>query len=105
MADAFKKLAQVVLGTTPSTLYTVPGATEAIVKHIRMVNTSGSDTTVKLWHDGSADGNVILPAVTVKAGGWAEFDGALLMEAADTLQGEAGAVTSITVTAYGDEVT
>ena len=37
-------------------------------------------------------------------GGWAEFDGAILMEAADTLSGLASAATAITYTIYGLEI-
>lgn len=105
MADAFKKLYQGQPGTSAATLYTVPAATSTIVKHIRVANPTATDRTIKLWHDGTADAQVILPAVTVQAGGWAEFDGVILMEAADTLSGQASAATALTVTIYGDEVT
>lgn len=105
MADAFKKLYQGQPGTSATTLYTVPASTAVIIKHIRVTNPTASDRTVKLWHDGTADANVILPAATVLAGGWAEFDGTILMEAADTLSGQASAATALTVTVYGDEVT
>lgn len=106
MADTFKKLAQAQVAASPSTttLYTVPGSTQTVVRHMRLVNTSGTDRTLKLWHDGTNNVNVILPATTIKAGGWAEFDGTLTMEDGDTLIGQASAGTAITVTAYGLEV-
>jgi hypothetical protein len=105
MEHSWRKLYQGQPGTSATTLYTVPGATAAIIKHIRVTNPTGTDRTIKLWHDGTANANVILPAATVLAGGWAEFDGNILMEAADTMSGQASAATALTVTIYGDEVT
>lgn len=107
MTTTVKKLGQAVLtgSGTQDTLYTVPAATTALIKHIRLVNYSVSDVTVMLWHDGVADSNRILPAATILAGGWAEFDGAITMETGDTLRAEAGAATSITATVYGVEFT
>lgn len=107
MTDTFKKLAQAQPAGSPSTttLYTVPSATQTVVRHIRIVNMDTADRTIKLWHDGTADSNVILPATTVKSGGWSEFDGTITMEANDTLIAQASAGSAITVTVYGLEVT
>lgn len=106
MTDTFKKLAQAQVAASPSTttLYTVPASTQTVVRHIRMVNTTGTDRTLKLWHDGTNNVNVILPPTTIKAGGWAEFDGTLTFEASDTLISQASAGSAITVTVYGLEV-
>lgn len=104
MANTYKKLAQAELTGGNDTLYTVPGSTETIVSHIRIVNTDSSDRTVKLWHDGTTDPYVILPSATVLAGGWAEFDGTILMEAADTLVALGSAASALTVTVYGTEI-
>lgn len=107
MTDTYKKLGQAELaqaaGTT--TLYTVPGATEAIVKHITVVNSTGGAVTVKLWHDGSADVNLILPETTLDANGHGQWDGTMTMEAGDTLVGQSDTASAVTVTVYGDEVT
>ena len=106
MANAYKKLGQGVLtGTgTQDVMYTVPASTEAIVKLIVIVNTSTSNRTVEIWHDGHADTNAILPSLTIEAGGWLEIDGPITMEAADTLEAEGSAATSLTYTVYGVEV-
>lgn len=106
MTDAFKKIAQTQVAGSPSTstLYTVPAGTQTVIRHIRVVNTAVNDRTLKLWHDGTADSNVILPPTTVKAGGWAEFDGTITMETGDTLIGQASSGSSLTLTAYGLEV-
>jgi hypothetical protein len=106
MADTYKKLYQGTLSTASGVAYTVPSGTQAIVKSMRIVNYHATTaTTIKLWQGGSADSNVILPATTVDAGGFAEFDGTLTMAAADTIVAQAGAATSITLTIYGLELT
>lgn len=104
MAEAYKKLAQGQLGAATAVLYTVPAATATIIKHMRFVNNDTEDLTFELYHDGTTEAVRILPTATIEAGGWAEFDGALLMEAADTLQGKASQATEITYTIYGLEV-
>ena len=104
MAEAYKKLGQGQLPTTTAAIYTVPGSTEAIVKHMRFVNNDTEDLTFSLYHDGDTEAVCILPTATIEAGGWAEWDGTLVMEAADTLQGKASQATEITYTVYGLEV-
>jgi len=107
MAEAYKKLGQGTLtgAGTQDTLYTVPAATSAIVKHIRIVNYGATTVNVKLWHDGTTDTYLILPNTAIESGGWGEWDGVITMEASDTLSGEASAATSIAYTIYGVEVT
>lgn len=104
MPENYKKIYQGQLSNTAGTLYTVPSATQTIVKAIRIVNTDASARTAKLWHDGTGDANVILPTCEIKAGGWGEFDGVITLEAADTLSGEASVASKLTVTIYGLEI-
>jgi hypothetical protein len=105
MAETYKKLAQDRVGSSVETVYTVPGGTSAIVKHIRLVNPTAGAATVALWHDGTADVNIILPPVSLGAGEWAEFDGSILMEAADTLHADSDTADAVTITVYGLEIT
>ena len=105
MAETYKKLAQGQLPSSTGTLYTVPSSTSTLVGHIRLVNNTGSNRTVKLYHDGTADAQAILPTLTIEAGGGAEFSGGIVMETADTMSGVADAATSITYTIYGMEIT
>lgn len=104
MADSYKRIYQGQLATASGVVYTVPSGTQAIIKSIRVVNTSATATTVKLWNGGSADSNVILPPTSIDAGGFAEFDGTLTLAAADTIAAQAGAATSLTMTIHGLEV-
>ena len=105
MAETYKKLAQGQLANSTGTLYTVPSSTSTLVGHIRLVNSTGASHTAKLYHDGTADAQAILPTLTIEAGGWAEFSGGIVMEASDTMAGVADAATSITYTIYGMEIT
>lgn len=107
MPEAYKKIYQGQPAASPSTttMYTVPSATQAIIKQMRIVNTSSStSTTIKIWNGGTGDSNVILPPTTIDAGGFAEFEGTMTLAATDTLVAQTGAAT-ITVTIYGVELT
>lgn len=104
MAETYKKLAQTQVPNTATVIYTVPAATQTIVKHIRVSNPTANDATLKLWHDGNANVNIILPPATILAGGWAEFDGVITMEAGDTLQALGGTNNALTITVYGLEL-
>ena len=108
MAETYKKLAQELVDNSNDTLLTVAANTTVIIKSMRAVNTTGTAATLKLFHDGTAAVNMILPFVTIAANGWAEFDGTIIMEAADTLIVSLGGVVqepnqSYTVT--GDTIT
>lgn len=116
MAETYKKLAGLAATTSaPSSatgvIYTSPASTSTIVKSIRLVNTHATNsTTIKLWHhadalmSGDVAASAILPAVSIDASGFAEFDGTLTMAAGETIYAQAGAAT-ITVTVYGVQLT
>jgi len=99
----YKKLYQGQPTSSIAALYTVPVSTATRITYISVTNTTVTDRTFELYHDGSAATNNILPPSTIVAGGFAEFEGGLLMEAADTLQGKASVSATLTVTIYGIE--
>ena len=105
MAETYKKLVQTLVDSSNETFYTVPAGTTTIIRSMRAVNTTGTAATLKLFHDGTAAVNLILPFVTIAANGWAEFDGTIIMEAADTLVGISGTDEAINLTVYGLELT
>jgi len=111
MADTFKHLAQGQLVHTGNAaaqeLYEAPSATTTIVGHIRLSNMHGSASrTAKLYHNGILATNVILPALTIESGGWAEFTGSIILDAGDKLYGISDTEsTSVTYNIYGLEVT
>lgn len=97
-----KKLAQVQVAATPTTIYTVPADTQTVIKTINIVNTDASNPhTITLWHDGSGNVNMILPPVVILAGGFAVFEGEYSMETSDTLVADADAGTVLTITVTG----
>jgi hypothetical protein len=102
ITEDYKQLAQSLIGNTPTTIYTVPPNTQAIIKHIVITNPSGTDYWVKMWSTGSSDVNLILGQVTLDAnGGRAEFDGSITLDAADTLIVEAEIGATLAVTVHG----
>ena len=105
MAETYKKIVQELVDNSNDTLLTVAANTTVIIRSMRAVNTTGTAATLKLFHDGTAAVNLILPFVTIAANGWAEFDGTIIMEAADTLTGISGTQDVINLTIYGLELT
>ena len=51
-----------------------------------------------------SEATTIIPAATLPAGGWAEFNGTITMDAADIIGGDAEQASEITITIYGDEI-
>jgi len=107
MAEAFKKIVQ---GYFPATggvrkLYEVPAVTELIIKSINISNSSVADSEVTLYLTADAatasDEQIILPGVNIVAGGFAEWEGTLCMEAATEIHGWAGTGGEVTFTISG----
>ena len=107
MAEAYKILGQGELPAAAGVLYTVPGATEAIVKLITLVNQTAGALTVTMWIDGAADANLwVPPTFEIPANGSAEWSGSLALEAAITIRGAtAGGANDITYLITGLEIT
>jgi hypothetical protein len=73
LLSTFAKLDQRQLATGTQTLYTSAG-TETNIDEIVLVNPTGSAATVKLWHDGVANSNMILPPAEIGPGEFAIYD-------------------------------
>ncbi len=91
--------------SSATTLYTVPGSTVTVVRHIRCVNPDSSSRTLDLYRNGSADANRITETITIPAGGSWEDDVYLPLAATDTIQGKASASSKITLFIGGAEIT
>ena len=105
--DNFKLLHQSQIGTTAGALYTVPASLEAIIKYITVVNNDTEELWFTLFHTTGttySEATTIIPEATLPAGGWAEFNGTITMDAADILGGDAEQASEITITIYGDEI-
>jgi hypothetical protein len=108
MTDIAKKLfgAMLVDGNV-ATLYTAPANTVGIIKSISVLNVTevpGLLTTVKIWQDGNADANVILPKTNLAPQERAHFNGMISVDAGGTIKAQAGAGNIITITGWGVEI-
>ena len=105
--DNFKLLHQSQITTTAGALYTVPADHETIVKNIKVVNNDTEALWFTLFHTVGttySEATTIIPEATIAAGGWAEFNGTITMDAADVLGGDAEPASEITISVYGDEI-
>lgn len=72
--DAFKTMAQGQMANTATTIYTAPGATQALIKQIHLANTTASDVTgIVLYVNGTAAANQITGTMTIVANGTATY--------------------------------
>ena len=108
MAEAFKRLAQGRFAGSSAKLYDVPSSTETIIKAINISNNTATAREVTLYHTNNADTadneQVILPGVSIAAGGFAEWEGTLTMAALTEIYGFAAAADAVTFTIWGIEL-
>lgn len=104
MTDTYKVLSQSQLPNAAAAQYTVPGATQAIVRSIILVNTSASPVVVSLFVNGSAASNKILDAYTIPANTRIELNGIITLAATNTIQGVAGTAAVVTMSVFGLEI-
>ena len=105
--DNFKQLAQAQLSTTAGALYTVPANHETIIKNISVVNNDTEALWFTLFHTTGttySEATTIIPEATIAAGGWAEWEGAITMDASDVLGGDGEQASELTITVWGDEI-
>jgi hypothetical protein len=105
VATTPKPLVHIQLAAAAATLYTTPGSTTTVVRHIRVVN---ADTTASytfdLYRNGSGDANRITETITVPAGGSWEDDVYIPLNPTDTIQGKASVATKLTIFIGGAEI-
>lgn len=104
MTDTYKVLSQSQLPNAAAAQYTVPGATQAIVRTIVLVNTSGAPVNVSLYVNGAANSNKILDTYTVPANTRIELNGVITLAATNTIQGVAATAAVVTMTVFGLEI-
>lgn len=110
MAFTEKNYARTQLGSTISTIYTVPASTTSIIKSIHLTNTTTTNKRVTLHivpNAGSAgDDNKIFDEFMVPANGVVEYNSWRVMDTAgDTVQGFADSATSVTIHLDGADIT
>lgn len=107
MADAYKTLFRGQLASSVATIYTVPGATAAIIKHISVVNNDSVARTFALYRNGTTAAFIFSPstAASIPAGGSVEWDGTMALESGGTIAGVGSVASQLTCIIDGDEVT
>lgn len=118
MPDLYASLGKVSLTTqdTVVLLYDNTTGGQVIVKHIRCVNNSSTlSTAISMWMDTALplDTNttsLILPTADISNGGWAEFEGTIILDSGEKLyaakrQSTLLTTANVTVTLFGLEMT
>jgi len=82
MANTFKNYTQANVGTSPTTVYTVPGATTAVIIGCNLSNTTGSSIAV----DVQLGSTYLVKGAPIPSGSSLSIlDGKIIGEAADTI--------------------
>ena len=89
------------LGTTATTLFTVPSGRQYTTKQILICNTDGVDRTVTLGIGGVTAALSVVFQLPIAAYDTIVLDTALVFAASQTLQGVSDSASKITVTATG----
>ena len=117
MAETYKRLGQGQVATAVNAsngiIYTCPANTTAIIRQMNFSNIHGSIHALTLYHidNGGTAGvtNVIMNGSNIAAGGWADFNGTIILESQDELRGmctlNTPAANQITYVIYGLELT
>jgi len=107
MAVETKELGQVVLDTSDGVILTGAPGVQTILTGVHITNTGSAQKTVKIHRRAATatadETNAILFDTPVKGNGVVVLD-KIILDAGSVLSGSASAVSSITVTASGVEV-
>jgi hypothetical protein len=106
----YKLLAQVIPGTSASTVYTASGV-QSIVRQINVINVNVTDCSFDLYQNGSSTINKIGRGTTMVPGNDGTYDGALeydcyyCLSPSDTIQAKAGLSSALVLNLWGVEIT
>jgi hypothetical protein len=109
MAIALKQLAQTQLTTTAATsIFQVTAGQEAVIKAVRVCNTSAGNVTIVLYHDNDGttydNTTTVLPQTTVAANKIVTDGGEMtymMNNTAGNFAAKAGTANALTITLYG----
>jgi len=107
--DVFPKLLAnpTLLGTTTTTMFTVPAGRQYAIKQIVICNTDGTERLVTVAKGTAATaGNCFVYRLPISRSDTVVLDTALVLEAGETIQGlsDTGAVVTVTVTGWDREL-
>lgn len=104
MSDSFKLLFQGTISNAQDTLYTVP-STSTIIRHMFIVNTTGSAVTLTMWRNGLVNSNKIVPNLILNNGEYAEWEGVMSLLLGESIVATSSVSGGLTITIDGDEIT
>ena len=94
MANTFKNYVSASVGTSATTVYTVPASTTAVTIGLTVANTTASQITI----DVQAAGVYVVKGAPIPAGsGLSVLDGKIILETTDTVVVTSSAATSADV--------
>lgn len=96
MSDTAKPVGPTIGVAGAATLYTVPGSTVGILRHMHITNTTGGALTFKLSIGADAAGTRLFSDTSIPANGALDWSGFLPIAAAGTLQWNASAGLTFT---------
>jgi hypothetical protein len=106
MADTAKRLVgPSLLTASEQTLYTVPAATTAILRGLRVANNSTSTVTLTVSIGADAAGTRLYSSFDLLAKSVHDWSGFLVLAAGETLRGYAGTANQLVISVSGVEVT
>lgn len=101
-----ERIAQGLLGTGITTLYTVPAATSVITRNIAITNFTATTASAELWAGaGSEITQRFLPGVEVEASGVLNIDNIIILNPTDVLYGKASTASALNYHIYGARIT
>jgi hypothetical protein len=104
MADTAKRLAgPTSLTASSATIYTVPGSTTAILRNIRVANTTGVVARLTVSIGADAAGTRIWSSVAIPANDALDWSGFMVLAAAETLRAYSDTASALTITVSGVE--
>ena len=94
MANTFKNYTSTGVGTSPTTVYTVPAATTSVTIGLNVANVSASQITI----DVQCAGAYVIKGAPIPAGSaLSVLDGKIILEATDTLVVTSSVISSADV--------
>lgn len=104
MPDKFSTLAKAHPGATATNIYTTPAATQTIIRSVRLVNPDSTPHPITLYQNGSANGDVLEPQITLQPGDRLSIDIFVCMQPADYIAAKSDASAAINVFLFGLEI-
>jgi len=107
MTDTAKRLVGPIALTTTAatTVYTVPASTTAVLRNIHVNNESGATATFTLSIGTDGAGKRLWSALDIPTKSSFDWNGFIVLVAAEVIQSSAGTATALTLTISGVEIT